>query len=43
MPFLPKNLFPPQAVFRSGDTALTTDVSQLAPTAALPPTASLGW
>lgn len=32
MPFLPENIFPLQAIFRSGDTALTTDMTKLAPT-----------
>lgn len=32
MPFLPGNIFPLQAIFRSGGTALTTDMTQLAPT-----------
>ncbi|MGD9934590.1 MAG: cupredoxin domain-containing protein [Dehalococcoidia bacterium] len=31
-PFMPENLAPLQAVFRSGDTALTTDMTKLAPT-----------
>lgn len=32
MPFLPDNVFPLQAIFRSGDTALTKDMTQLPPT-----------
>ncbi|MGE3073931.1 MAG: cupredoxin domain-containing protein [Dehalococcoidia bacterium] len=32
MPFLPENIFPLHAIFRGGDTALTTDMTQLPPT-----------
>ncbi|WP_322795353.1 cupredoxin domain-containing protein [Tepidiforma sp.] len=32
MPFLPENILPLQAVFRSGDTALTADMTTFSPT-----------